>query len=206
MPLRSLADLKGKKIRMSGKAAGYILQKVGAVQVMTSAAEIAQALAAGTIDCASFNTPNVDLSLGMAEVTRYCLSPAWNMPSASGGVMINKDAWNALPPDLRKIVEVALSESNQYFTALADWDNANALKKFKEKGVIVTRLSEKELQQIEDWTWEHIVAEAKKNPDFDKVATSMFRFLKDYSETRDYQIPYAHGRNPATFPKLPNLK
>jgi TRAP-type mannitol/chloroaromatic compound transport system substrate-binding protein len=215
MPIRSLADLKGKKIRMSGKAVGYILQKAGAVQVVLQAGEISQALATGIIDGAAFNIPSADWSLGMGEVTKYNIGPAWNQPSATGGVMINKDAWNSLPPDLRKIMEVALSESNLYYTSVSDVDNlsyhpnqktTSYIAKFKEKGTIVSKWSAKDLAQIEEWTWEFIVEEAKKNPDFDKVATSMFQFLKDYRETREYQIPYAHGRTPTTFPKLPNLK
>ncbi len=206
MPIRSLADLKGKKIRMAGKAAGYILQKVGAAQVMTSAAEMAQALATGTIDGASFNVPAIDWTLGLGEVTKYNIGPAWNMPSATGGMMINKDAWNALSPDLKAIIEVAIAESNQYQTSLAEYLNVEYIQKFKEKGVIVTKWSDKELKQIEQWTWELIEEEAKKNPDFDKVATSMFQFLKDFREMRDYEVPYAQGRNPSSFPKLPNLK
>jgi len=206
MPIRSLADLKGKKIRMSGKAAGYILQKAGAVQVMTPANEISQQLAAGSIDGASFNIPAVDWSLGMGEVTKYTIGPAWNMPSASGGVMINKDAWNALPPDLKKIIEVALSENNIEMTSLAEMDNIPIITKFKAKGIIETKWSAKDLKQIEEWTWEFIVEEAKKNPDYDKVATSMFQFLKDFREMRDYEVPFAQGRNPSTLPKLPNLK
>jgi TRAP-type mannitol/chloroaromatic compound transport system substrate-binding protein len=206
IPIRSLADIKGKKIRMSGKAAGYILQKAGAVQVLTPASEISQALATGAIDGASFNIPSVDWSLGMGEVTKYCIGPAWNMPSASGGLMINKDAWNTLPPDLRKIVEFAIAESNQQQTSLAEMASISALIQFKQKGIIVTKWSDKELKQIEEWTWEYIVEEAKKNPDFDKVATSMFQFLKNFGPMREYEVPYAQGRTPLTFPKLPNLK
>jgi TRAP-type mannitol/chloroaromatic compound transport system substrate-binding protein len=215
MPIKSLADLKGKKIRMAGKAAGYILQKAGAVPVMLQASEMAQALAAGTVDGASFNIPSADWSLGLGEVTKYNIGPAWNMPSATGGVMVNKDAWDALPPDLKKILEVALSESNLYYTSLSDVDNSSYdpnqkttsyIAKFKEKGTIVSKWSDKDLKQIEEWTWEFIVEEAKKNPDYDKVATSMFQFLKDYREMREYQVPFAHGRTPTTFPKLPNLK
>ncbi len=39
---------------MAGKAQGYVLQKVGAVQVTTAPGEIAQALATGAIDAAAF--------------------------------------------------------------------------------------------------------------------------------------------------------
>ncbi len=94
VPIRSLADLKGKKIRISGRASGYVMQKAGATPVMTAPGEIAQALATGNIDAAAFNTPAIDLSLGLAEVTKYNIGPGWNQPSSVGGVMINKDAWN----------------------------------------------------------------------------------------------------------------
>jgi TRAP-type mannitol/chloroaromatic compound transport system substrate-binding protein len=130
VPIRSLADLKGKKIRIAGKAAGYIMQKAGAVTVMTAPSEIAQALGTGAIDAAAFNTPALDLTLGLA-VAKYNIGPGWNMPSSVGGVMINKDAWNALPADLKKIIEIAADESIVWMTSLAEWDNARALKEFQ---------------------------------------------------------------------------
>jgi TRAP-type mannitol/chloroaromatic compound transport system substrate-binding protein len=205
-PIRSLADLKGKKIRMSGKALGYVLQRAGAVQATTAAGEIAQQLATGTIDAAAFNTPQIDLSIGLADVTKYNIGPGWNQPSSVGGVMINKDAWNTLPSDLKKIVEIAAYENILNMSTLAEWNTAAALKKYQEKGIQVTKFSAKDLAQIEEWVWEFIAAEALKNPDYDKVATSIFQYMKDFSNARDYEVPYAQGRNPVKWPKLPNLK
>ncbi|HOF76781.1 MAG TPA: TRAP transporter substrate-binding protein DctP [Smithellaceae bacterium] len=205
-PVRSLADLKGKKIRISGKSTGYVMQKAGATPVMTEPAQIAQALATGAIDAAAFNTPNIDISIGLAEVTKYNLAPGWHQPFSTGGLLINKDAWNSLPPDLKKIVEVAATANILVMSSLAEWDMAVGLKKFQEKGTVVTKFSAKDLNQIEEWLWEFIEAEAKKNPDYDKIATSMFQYLKNFREAREYMIPYAQGRNPVKFPKLPNLK
>jgi TRAP-type mannitol/chloroaromatic compound transport system substrate-binding protein len=206
VPIRSLADLKGKKVRMAGKASGYVLQKLGAVQVMTAASEVSQAVATGAVDVVSFNTLAIDWSLGLAEVTKYNIGPAWNQPSSTGGVMVNKDAWNALPADLKKIIEVATSENNLNMTSLAEWDNINYINKFKEKGTQVLKFSAKDLKQVEEWVWEYIVVEAQKNPDYEKIVTSMFQYLKDFREVREYEAPYAQGRNPSTFPKLPKLK
>ncbi len=205
VPIRNLDDLKGKKIRIAGKAAGYVMSKAGAVAVMTAPNEIAQALTTGAIDAAAFNTPALDLTLGLA-VAKYNIGPGWNMPSSVGGIMINKDAWNTLPPDLKTIIEIAANDSIVWMTSLAEWDNAQALKKFEEKGTQVSKFSAKDLIQIEEWTWEYIEEEAKKNPDYDKVVTSMFQFIKDFSHARDYEVPYAQGRNPAKWPKLPHLK
>ena len=205
-PIRTLADLKGLKIRVSGRAAGYVMVKAGATPVMTDPAQIAQALAQGQIDAASFNAPKVDLSLGLGEVTKYNIGPGWNIPSGVGGLMINKDAWDTLPPDLKKIIEVATMDSITFFSSLSEWDTIDALNEFQEKGTVVTKFSDKELAQIEAWVWEFIEAEAKKNPDFEKVATSIFQYMKNYSIARKYQEPYSHGRNPAKYPKLPKLK
>jgi TRAP-type mannitol/chloroaromatic compound transport system substrate-binding protein len=204
-PIRSMADLKGKKIRMSGKAAGYVLQKMGAVPVMTAPTEMAQALATGTIDGASFNTMPIDWSMGLGEL-KYCIGPAWNQLSSSGGVIVNIDAWNTLPPDLKKIVAVAVNENNLIMTTLAAWDPINYVNKFKDKGVQNTKFSEKDLKQIEQWVWEFIVTEAEKNPDYNKIVTSMFKYLNDYREVREFEAPYSQGRNPATFPRLSGLK
>jgi TRAP-type mannitol/chloroaromatic compound transport system substrate-binding protein len=205
-PIKSLADLKGKKIRMSGKALGYVLQRAGAVQAQTAPGEMAYALATGAIDAAAFNTPQIDLSLGLADATKYNIGPGWNQPSSVGGVMINKDAWNSLPPDLKKIIEIAAYENILFMSTRAEWNTATALKTFQEKGTQVTKFSAKDLAQIEEWVWEYIAAEALKNPDYDKVATSIFQYMKDFSHARDYEAPYAQGRNPVKWPKLPNLK
>ena len=118
MPIRSLAELKGKKIRMSGTAASYVLQKIGAVPVMTAPTEIGQAVANGIIDAVSFSTLAIDWSMGLGEL-KYCIGPAWNQPSSAGGVIINKDAWNTLPPDLKKIIEVTIKENTLIMTTLA---------------------------------------------------------------------------------------
>lgn len=205
-PVRSLADLSGKKVRISGRPAAYVMQKVGATPVMTPPAEIAQALATGQVDAAAFNTPQIDLSVGLAEVTKYNIGPGWNIPYASGGLMINIDAWNTLPPDLKKIIEVAANENLMIMSSLAEWDTITALKAFEEKGTVVSKLSAKELAQIEEWVWEFIEAEAAKNPDYAKIVTSMFQYMKDFRAARDYAVPYGQGRNPTKLPRLPGLK
>jgi TRAP-type mannitol/chloroaromatic compound transport system substrate-binding protein len=205
-PIRTLADIKGKKIRISGRAAGYVIAKLGGTPVMTDPAQIAQALATGQIDAAAFNAPTVDLSLGLGEVTKYNIGPGWNIPSGVGGLMINKDAWNTLPPDLKKIIEVATKDNLSFFSALSEYDAMTGIQKFADKGTVVTHFSDKELAQIEGLVWEFIEIEAKKNPDFEKVATSIFQYMKNFSIARDYQEPYSHGRNPIKYPKLPKLR
>ncbi len=206
VPIKTLADYKGKKLRMSGKAQGHILKKLGAAQVMVSGGEIYQALQMGTIDGAEFCSPSIDLQMGFAEVTKYNIGPGWHQPSSTLGVMINKDAWEKLPADMKVIVERAAQANVAYMSSWYEVGNIKALEEFRKKGTQVTLLSNKDLKKIEEYAWEYLVDEAKKNPDFHTAALSMFQYLKDFQATRVFEQPFAQGRNPFTIPKLPGLR
>lgn len=206
MPIKNIADYKGKKLRMAGRATGYILKKLGASQVMVSAGEIYQALQMGTIDGAEFCTPSVDWALGFAEVTKYNIGPGWHQPSSILGSPINKDHWNKLPDDLKKIVEYAAAANITIMSSYYETLNIEALEKFKKAGTKIFSLSNEDLKTIEKYSWEYIEEECKRNPDFHKVALSQFQFMKNFRETRTWQGAFGQGRNPATFPKIAGLK
>jgi TRAP-type mannitol/chloroaromatic compound transport system substrate-binding protein len=206
VPIETLADYKGKKLRMSGKAQGHILQKLGAAQVMISGGEIYQALQMGTIDGAEFSSPSIDWNMGLGEVTKYNIGPGWHQPSSTVGVMINKAAWDKLPADLKVVVEKAAMANVSYMSSWYETGNIKALESFNNSGTKTLKLSNNELKQIEQFAWEYLVDEAKKNPDYQKAALSMFQFLKNFHDTRNFQEPFSHGRNPFTWPNLPGLK
>jgi TRAP-type mannitol/chloroaromatic compound transport system substrate-binding protein len=206
VPIKTLADYKGKKLRMSGKAQGHILRKLGASQVMLAGGEIYQALQMKTIDGAEFNSDACDWGMGFGEVTKYNIGPGWHQPSSLLGVMINKDAWAKLPEDLKKVVEYAAYASCSYMSAWFEQQNVEALEKFKKSGTQVFNLNNNELKTLEGYSWEYLLEESKQNPDFLKVAVSQFQYLKDFQGIRSKQEPFGQGRNPFTIPNLPGLK
>jgi TRAP-type mannitol/chloroaromatic compound transport system substrate-binding protein len=120
--------------------------------------------------------------------------------------MINREAWYKLPPDLKKIVEVAANENIAYMSTEYEMKNAAALSAFRNKGTETFKLSNKDLKTLEEWSWDYIVGESKKNADYDKVATSIFQYLKDFRMTRESEEPFSHGHNPWTIPQLPRLR
>jgi TRAP-type mannitol/chloroaromatic compound transport system substrate-binding protein len=206
VPIKTLADYKGKKLRMSGKAQGYILKKIGASQVMLAGGEIYQALQMKTIDGGEFCSDSVDWGMGFGEVTKYNIGPGWHQPSSLLGVMINKEAWNNLPNDLKKVIEIAAQASCSYMSSYYEHLNIEAIEKFKKAGTQTLKLSNEDLKVIEKYSWEYLLEEAKRNPDFLKVALSQFQYLKDFRTTRNKQEPFGQGRNPFTIPNLPGLK
>ena len=90
--------------------------------------------------------------------------------------MINKDAWNKLPADLKKAIEHASLANNAYIKRWYEVKNIEAINNFKKAGVQVNRISEKEIDSIEKFAWEFVEKESKANPDFQKVALSMFQY------------------------------
>lgn len=206
VPIRNLEDYKGKKLRMSGKAQGFVLQKLGAAQVMVSGGEIYQALQMGTIDGAEFSTPSIDWKMGFGEVTKFNIGPGWHQPASTFGALINKNVWEALPADLKMIVERAAQANMAFMSSWYEVGNIKALQEFENAGTEVIRLSDEDLKIIEGYAWEHLIAESASNPDYRAVALSMFQYLKDFRATRNFQVPFEHGRNPSTIPDLPGLK
>ncbi len=206
VPIKTLADYKGKKLRMSGKAQGYILQKLGAAQVMLAGGEIYQALQLGTLDGAEFCSPSVDWGMGFAEVTKYHIGPGWHQPASLLGVMINKKAWDKLPADLKLIMEKSALAGLSFMSSWYEHVNIEALQKFEKAGTQTFKLSDKDLDILEGYSWEYTIAEAKRNPDFAKVAVALFQYLKDFRQTRHIEAPFGHGRHWKNAPALPGLK
>jgi len=81
-----------------------------------SGGEIYQALQLGTLDAAEFSIPAVDFAMGLQEVTKFN-APRLAPAGLRLRIMINKDAWNKLPADLKKAIEHASLANNAYMNS-----------------------------------------------------------------------------------------
>ncbi|WP_366465386.1 hypothetical protein [Paracoccus methylarcula] len=106
-PVKTIEDLNGLRLRLSGLEQGKLLEKLGGNQVSMAGGEIYQSLERGVIDGAEFSTPNVDFSGGFQQVTKYWSTPGWHQSSSVFGVMINKGAWDALDEDTQNKLKIA---------------------------------------------------------------------------------------------------
>ncbi|HEC92920.1 MAG TPA: ABC transporter substrate-binding protein [Candidatus Atribacteria bacterium] len=205
-PIRSAEDFKGMKLRMSGRPQGYVLQKLGATQVMLATGEVYQAIQLGTIDGGEVATPAIDWMLGLGEVTKYQCAPGWHEPSCAYGVMFNEKAWDELPDKLKYIVEIANQATMNYMSSWYEVQDIEALKKFEESGTEVIQLSEDTLKDIEKYINEYTTKRAKENEDFREMAVSQFKYLKDIAAVHHEEWPFGHGRIPWSYPDLPGLE
>lgn len=92
-PVKSLADLKGKKVRAFNRTMSDFMQGAGAIPVSMSFGDMVTGLQRGTVDCA-ITSPRSGLQAGLAEVTTHVLrlSLGWAVVIDA----FNVNAWKAL--------------------------------------------------------------------------------------------------------------
>ena len=124
--ISGLADIEGLKIRMPGLG-GATLRKLGAEPVTLPPGDIFQALDTGLVEAAEFLGPWSDLAQGFFRVAPYYYAPGFHEPNGTGECLVGLEAWNALTPDLKAVVEQACATENASALAEADWMNSEAL-------------------------------------------------------------------------------
>lgn len=194
-PINSLEDFKGKKIRMAGLIQSQLAQAVGATPVTLATTEIYEALQRGVVDGAEYSSPAADEMLKINEVTKYWLTPGWHQTSSVYGSMINKDAWNSLPEDLKIIVEEASRAAILARSASFAYGDALASGRILEGGIKTTKLSDADMEKIRDIRKGILNKLASENPDFAKVLKSQQDYLKNYATYRDMQGDWSFGNN-----------
>jgi len=125
--LKSLADLRGVKIRSLGLG-GEVYRRLGATPQTTPPAEILTSLQSGVIDGAEFVGPGTDIALGLYRVAPFYYYPGFNKPNGTGECIVALKAWNALSEELKTIVAHACATEANYALAEMERLNSEALK------------------------------------------------------------------------------
>lgn len=106
--VKTLADLKGKKIRGSGRMTTKFLEALGAVGVNVSFSEVPGALERGVIDCAVTGAGS-GYSAGWWEVSKYLMTlPLGGWDSVV--TAMNMDKWNSLSPEMQTLIQTDVTE------------------------------------------------------------------------------------------------
>jgi TRAP-type C4-dicarboxylate transport system substrate-binding protein len=110
LPIRTVADWKGKKIRVYGADSANIARLLGAAPVNIAFAEVYSALEKRTVEGAMTSATNAE-PMKFFEVAKYL--DYWYLAGAAQEWLVaNQKAWDALPRDLQAIVLEAMKETN----------------------------------------------------------------------------------------------
>ncbi len=148
-PIRSLADLQGKRV-FTFPTAGRFLTQFGVVPVTLPWEDIEVAVQTGELDGIAWSGITEDYTVGWADVTNYFLtnniSGAW-----AGSFFANMERWDELPEDLQELLRVCMDQSH-YYRQWWYWGGEASLRVNGEK---------LELTTIPDAEWDTVEAAAR---------------------------------------------
>jgi TRAP-type mannitol/chloroaromatic compound transport system substrate-binding protein len=176
--VKSLADLKGLKMRIPGFG-GRIMAALGVVPQTLAGGDIYPALEKGTIDAAEWVGPYDDEKLGFQKVAKFYYYPGFWEPGPTLSFYVNLDAWNKLPKGYQAAFEVAAAEANLSMLAEYDAKNPAALNRLVQSGAQLRIYPREVLDAAYNETEKIYAAEVLANPQFKKVFESWNRFRKD---------------------------
>ncbi|MFL9923336.1 DctP family TRAP transporter solute-binding subunit [Herbaspirillum lusitanum] len=146
-PIVKPADIKGMKIRIqSSKVIDARTRIVGALPQVMAWSEIYQALQTGVVD-GQENPPSIVNTAKLYEVQKFM---TLSEHGYHGYVLIaNKRFWDALPADLKPIMDKAVIDATSYFNSNAKKENDDALEEIRRTGK--TKILSMTAQDKDEW-------------------------------------------------------
>ena len=176
--LNSIDDFKGLSMRIPGLG-GEVFNRAGGSAINLPGGEIFTSLQTGVIDATEWVGPYNDLTFGLHQVAKYYYYPGWQEPGPTIELIINKQAYEQLPPDLKEIVRAAARTVNDDLLSEYTAKNNAALKELVEvHNVELRRLPDDVLAALKIIS-EEVIAEI---PGDDPLAQKIY---KSYIEYRD---------------------
>ncbi|SFU06727.1 Tat (twin-arginine translocation) pathway signal sequence [Pseudovibrio denitrificans] len=185
-PIRSLADLKGKRV-FTFPTAGKFLTRFGVVPVTLPWEDIEVAMQTGELDGIAWSGITEDYTVGWADVTNYFLtnniSGAW-----AGSYFANEERWNELPDHLKTLFNLCM-DSSHYYRQHWYWAGEAKLRTQGEK-LELTSIPDEEWATVEDEAlkfWDEIAAKSERN-------ARVVKILKEYNAAMAKAgRPYRYG-------------
>lgn len=176
--ITSLEDFKGLKFRTAGYW-GEIVTELGGSVMTLPGGEIYGALEQGILDAAEFANPESDIKNALNEVAQFAHFPGIHQPTSMMELIINKDSWNELTPDLQEIVIAAANATTVEAVGQCIKKDAEAIKEFEEYGTELVKLSPELIAEINAIATGVIEQKAANDPFIKRVYESQ-------EEAREY--------------------
>lgn len=177
--INSLEDLKGMKMRIPGLG-GEVFNRAGGTAINLPGGEIFTSMQSGVIDATEWVGPYNDLAFGLHEVAKYYYYPGWQEPGPNLELIINKQAWDELPLDLKAIVENASLAVNADLLAEYTARNNAALRELIDvHGVELRQLPAEVLSEIREISY--AMTEEIVDPN-DELAQRIYNSYRTYRD------------------------
>ncbi|SDH89122.1 TRAP-type C4-dicarboxylate transport system, substrate-binding protein [Bradyrhizobium sp. Rc2d] len=158
VPIKSLADLSGKRIRINNPREGAVLEKLGAIPVLMPITKITEAISSGKLDAAMVNpTPLSDYGIKRVTPYHYFLRTS----GAPLLTLMNRKRFEALPNQTQDIIRAYSEEwPAERFIATYDAGDEAVMRQLKsdpKRTLVFPSVADREKAQhifdlvIDDW-------------------------------------------------------
>ncbi|NDF46092.1 MAG: TRAP transporter substrate-binding protein [Betaproteobacteria bacterium] len=194
-PIAKVQDLKGLKYRTVGLAVD-IFTELGAAVNPLPGGEIVPALDRGLIDAAEFNNATSDRILGFPDVVKNCMLQSFHQSGEQFEILFNKAKLNALPGELKSIIDYAVQASSAEMSWKAIDRNSKDYEDLKKQGIKFYKTPDAILKAQLD-AWDKVVAKkTAENPAFKKVMDSQRAFAARAGQWQnDYMVDFKMAYN-----------
>jgi TRAP-type mannitol/chloroaromatic compound transport system substrate-binding protein len=176
--INTLGDYKGLKMRIAGLG-GKVIARAGGTAVLTPGSEIYGALERGVIDAGEWIGPHDDVQLGLHKTAHYYYYPGWHEPGTVEEFSFNRKAYEALPVDLRRLLDHTVAATHLFARNDFNTKNAIALEQFKTdlKGKVeLVQFPLPVLRDLRKLAVEVVREESEKTPMARRVHASFTKF------------------------------
>ena len=176
--INNISDYKGLKMRIPGLG-GEVVKAAGGNVVNLPGGEIPPALQSGALDATEWVGPYNDVSLGLQNAARYYFYPGWHEPGPTIQMIINKDAWETLPDDLKALIELTCQAINLDMQSEYNYGNAMKLQQLEsDPNIEVRPFPEDVLALLYKLSVEVINELSAKDEWSARIQKSFFDFMK----------------------------
>ncbi len=166
--VRTLADLKGLKMRIPGMG-GMVMERLGVVPQTLPGGEIYTALERGAIDATDWVGPYDDEKLGFHKVAKNYHYPGWWEPGPSLSFYVNQAAYDGLPAHYKAILADACHRAGLAMQTRYDAKNPPALERIIASGVEVTPFSDDLMAGAREASAAMLTDQANADPEYREI-------------------------------------
>jgi TRAP-type mannitol/chloroaromatic compound transport system substrate-binding protein len=176
-PVRTLADLRGLKLRTAG-AWLEMAKDLGAAPVTTAGGDVYPMLERGAIDATEWGTLWENITPGFHKVAKYVIIPGVHQPVAPFELCINKETWSKVNAADQRLVELVAKLVTFETWIKVGNEDTKALEFFRKAGNEIIELDVEVQRQTRKIGLEWARKTAQGNPWFQKVLQSQLEFEK----------------------------
>jgi TRAP-type mannitol/chloroaromatic compound transport system substrate-binding protein len=194
-PVAKVEDMKGLKFRTVGLSVDIFTAMGTAVNPLPGG-EIVPALDRGLIDAAEFNNASSDRVLGFPDVVKNCMLQSFHQSGEQFEILFNKTKYNALPQELKSIIDYAVQAASADMSWKAVERNSQDYIELKKAGVKFYKTPDAVLRaQLAAWD-KIVAAKSAENPLFKKVIDSQRAFAQRAGQWQnDYMVDFKMAYN-----------